>query len=184
MPPLHTARLAALTPGLWWNPFVILPVFCSLVIILALATRKWKKTRQTGAFATQHRLKEDKWQDIKLQPQAMSDDAAYFDVSASQPFFYVPPPGSTLSSELRAGQMPLFHVNSGILAAQALAKLGPDSSLSPEAEVRHPWRRHSDPMSKAIREDATNVFITRNTNQYFDDADLNGFWRRRTLEFA
>jgi hypothetical protein len=183
MPPLHAARLAALTPGSRWNPFVTLAVFCSLAIILVLATRKWKKTSQIGAFATQHRLKQDVKQDMK--PHAKSGDVACSDISASQPFIYFPPPpGSILTAESRVGQIPLPYCNSGTLAAQAMAKLWPDPSLISEAEVRHPWRRHSDPLSKAPSDDKTNVFITRDTDQYFDDADLNGFWRRRTLEFG
>lgn len=185
MPPLHAARLVVLTPGLQRNPFVILAVLCSLVIILVLATRKRKKTRQLGALATQHRLKQHKGQDIKLRSQVQSNDAACFDFPASQPLSYFPPPpGSLLSSEPPVGQIPLLHANSGTLAAQATAKIWPDPSLRPEAELRQPWRRHSDPLLEAIHVEGTKVLITSDTNQYFDDADLQGFWRRRTLEFA
>jgi hypothetical protein len=185
MPPLDAARLASLNPGLQWNPFVILSVLCLLVIILVAATRKWKKTRQNGAFATKQRLKQDVKQDGQPQPQAKFGDAVCSDVSASQRVFYLPPPpGSILTTESRAGQIPLLYANSGTLAAQAMAKLWSDPSLTSEAEVRHPWRRHSAPLSKGISGNETNVFVTRDADQYFDDADLNGFWRRRTLEFA
>ena len=179
MPPLHSARLAALTPGLQWNPFLAIPLFCFLVIVLVLATRKWKRVQQGGDCATQHRPKQG------VKHQAKSGDAAYSDAGASSPFVYLPPPpGSILITEAHAGQIPLPHFNSGTLAAQAMAKLWPDPSPASEAEVRHPWRRHSHPLSKTISDDETNVFITRDADQYFDDADLNGFWRRRTLVFG
>lgn len=185
MPPLHAARLAALTPGFQLNPFVILSALCSLVIILVAATRKWKKTRQNGAFAAKQRLKQDVKQDDKPPPHANFGDAACSDVLSSQQVFYLPPPpGSILTTESRAGHTPLLYANSGTLAAQAMAKLWPDPSLTSEAEVRHPWRRHSPPLSKGISCNGTNVFVTRDADEYFDDADLNGFWRRRTLEFA
>ena len=176
MPPLNVARLAALTPGLSWNPFLAIPVFCCLVIFLVLATRKCKTTLQGRNYATLHRLRENS------RPYTKSGDTAY---SAKPPLIYFPPPpGSILTTEPRVGEIPPPHFNSGALAAQAMAKLWPDPSLTSEAEVRHPWRRHSHPISKTSSDNESNIFIARDADEYFDDADLNGFWRRRTLVFG
>lgn len=185
MPPLHTTNPTVLDLGLRWSPFVTLPGLCSLIIILVLATRKWKKTRRNGAFPIPQRMKQDKEEDVQLQHHTEPTDALCSSISTNQPIFYFPPPpGSVLATESHAGQINLLHGNSGALAAQAMAKLWPDPSLTSEADARHPWRRHSDPLSKTVRDDGTNILITRDTDQYFDDAELNGFWRRRTLEFG
>lgn len=186
MPPLPAQWLETLNPGCWWwNSWVTLPVLCLLVIILVVATRKWKTTKRNRAFVSQPCWKQDKKHDPKLQPQAKSDDPICSDVPAGQPLsWFPPPPGSTRTTASRAGQTLLLHSNSGTLAARAMAKLWPDPSLTEEAAGRHPWRRHSDPSSHAGHNDSSNVFITRDVEHCFDDADLNGFWRRRTLEFA
>ena len=119
------------------------------------------------------------------QTSSKSNDTAYSDGDGSQPSICLPPPPWTVpTTESRAGQISLLHGNSGALAAQAMAKLWRDPSLPMEAEVRHPWRRQSYPLSKANSDDGINVLITHDADEYFDDADLNGFWRRRTLEFA
>lgn len=179
MPPIPAAKPAPWNPGLSWNAILTLLIFCSLAIILMLFRRQRKKTRQNGAFATQQRLKKI------IKPYTTSCDPTCPHASASQPYLYLPPPpGSVLTTEPCAVQISPLHSNSGILAAQAMAKLWRDPTLPPEAEVRHPWRRHSQPLPKAVSDDGTNVVITRDADHYFDDADLNGFWRRRTLEFA
>jgi hypothetical protein len=179
MPPLTTAGLDALPAALHWNRFLALVVLCSLVIVLLLAMRRWKTSQQIGMMATRHRTIQG------FQPPQKSDGAGCYDISASQPFVYLPPPpGSLLTTEPRVGQMSPLSFNSGTLAAQARAKLWPDRLHHSEAEDRHPWRRHSYPLSKAIPDDQSNVSIKRDEDQYFDDADRNGFWRRRTLEFA
>ena len=179
MPPLHAARLAALTPDLRWNLCLALSAFCSLVVVFVLATRRWRQSRHIGALAIQHGGRQDS------KPDAKSGDSVYSDILAQQPFAYLPaPPGSILADEQRAGPIPLPHFNSGALAAQGMAKLWPDLPLIAEPEVRHPWRRHSHPLSKASTNGETQVFITGDADQYFEDADLNGFWRRRTLVFG
>jgi hypothetical protein len=179
MPPLNTARLAALPAALQWNQLLTLVVLCSLIIVLLLGVRRWKTSPQIGMMATHHRS-------IRVvQPRQKFDGTGCYDVSASQPFIYLPPPpGSLLTTEPRAGQALPLSFNSGALAAQAMAKLWPDPLLHSETEVRHPWRRHSHPLSKAISDEQSNLSIKRDEDQYFDDADMNGFWRRRTLEFA
>jgi hypothetical protein len=185
MPPLHSTKPAALDPGLLRNPFVILPSLCLLVVISILAAIKWKNAGRNGTFPTIQRMKQDKEEDVKLRHHTKPIDALYSDICASQPILYFPPPpGSVVATESHAGQINLVHGNSGTLAAQAMAKRWPDPSLILETGIAHPWRRHSDPLSKAARDDGTNILITRDTDQYFDDADLNGFWRRRTLEFG
>jgi hypothetical protein len=185
MPPLTTAGLAALPASLHWNQFLTVLVLCSLIIMLLLAARRWKTSQQIGMIATHHHTIQD------FQPPQKSDGAGCYDISASQPFIYLPPlppppppAGSLLTAEPRAGQMSPLPLNSGTLAAQAMAKLRLDPLLHLEAEARHPWRRHSHPLSKAIPDDQSNLSIKRDEAQYFDDADMNGFWRRRTLEFA
>jgi len=182
MPPLTTAGLAKQPASLHWNQFLTVLVLCSLIIMLLLVTRRWKTSQQIGMIATHHRTIQD------FQPPQKSGSAGCYDISASQPFVYLPPPpppaGSLLPTSPRAGQMSPLSFNSGTLAAQAMAKLWPDPLLHLEAEARHPWRRHSHPLSKAIPDDQSNLSIKRDEDQYFDDADMNGFWRRRTLEFA
>jgi hypothetical protein len=179
MPPLTTVGLADLPASLHWNQFLTVLVLCSLIIMLLLAARRWKTSQQIGMIATHHRTIQD------FQPPQKSDGAGCYDISASQPFIYLPPPpGSLLTTEPRAGQMSPLSFNSGTLATQTMAKLRPDPLLHSEAEARHPWRRHSHPLSKAIPGDQSNLSIRRDEDQYFDDADMNGFWRRRTLEFA
>jgi hypothetical protein len=176
MPPLTTAGVAALPAALHWNHFLTVVVLCSLIIVLLLAMKRWKTSQQIGIIATHHRTIQD------FQPPQKSDGAGCYDISAGQPFIYLPPspPGSLLTTQPRVGQMSPLFFNSGTLAAQAMAK----PLLHSEAEARHPWRRHSHPLSKAIPDDQSNLSIKRDEDQYFDDADMNGFWRRRTLEFA
>src|SRR5947207_2391681 len=184
MPPLHTTKPTVLDSGLLWNPVVILPALCSLGILLVLAAIKWKKTRRNGAFLNIQHTKQGK-EDVKLQHHAKPSDVLCSDISISQSIFYLPPPpGSVLAAESHAGQTSLLYPNSGILAAQAMAKRWPDPSLTSEIGITHPWRRHFDPLSKVARDGRTTIPITRDTDQYFDDEDLNGFWRRRTLEFG
>ena len=179
MPPLHAAGLAAsLIPDLRWNPLLALSVLCFLVVIV-LATWKWRKPLQIGNDATQQPFQQD------IKPHPHSGHTASSDILGSQTFAYLPsPPGSILTGEQGTDWTPLPHFNSGALAAQATAKLWPDPSLHMEGEVRHPWRRHSHPLSKAFGNDETDTFIMRDADQYFDDADLNGYWRRRTLVFG
>jgi hypothetical protein len=183
MPPLTTAALAALPASLHWNQFLTVLVLCSLIIMLLLVARRWKTSQQIRMIAIHHRTIQD------FQHSQKSGSAGCYDISASQPFIYLPPPpppppGSLLTTEPRAGQMSPLSFNSGTLAAQAMAKPWPDPLLHSEAEASHPWRRHSYPLSKAIPDDKSNLSIKRDEDQYFDDADMNGFWRRRTLEFA
>lgn len=179
MPPLTTAGLATWPAALHWNQFLAVVVLCSLIIVLLLAVRRWKTSQRTGMMATHHRTTRD------FQPPQKSDGAGCYDISASQPFIYFPPPpGSLLTTQPRVSQMSPLSFNSGTLAAQTMAKLWSDPLLHSEAEARHPWRRHSHPLSKAIPDDQPNLSIKRDEDQYFDDPDMNGFWRRRTLEFA
>ena len=180
MPPLHAAGLAAsLIPDLRWNSPLTLSVLCFLVVFLVLATLKWRKPLRIGVGANEQPFQQD------IKPHPNSGYAASSDILASQLFAYLPPPpGSILTGEQGADWIPLPHFNSGTLAAKATAKLWPDPSLRREGDVRHPWRRHSYPLSKAFGDDETNTFITRDVDQVFDDADLKGFWRRRTLVFG
>lgn len=180
MPPLHAAGLAAsLFPDLRWNSLLKLSVLCFLVVVIVLATWKWRKQTRIGDDANQETFQQD------IKPHPNSGYAASSDILASQPFAYLPPPpGSILTSGQGTDWTPLPHFNSGALAAQATAKLWPDPSLPMAGEVRHPWRRHSHPLSKAFGNDETDTFIMRDADQYFDDTDLNGFWRRRTLVFG
>ena len=180
MPPLTTAGVAALPAALHWNHFLTVVVLCSLIIVLLLAMKRWKTSQQIGMIATHHRTIQN------FQPPQKPDGAGYYDISASQPFIYLPPPppGSLLTTQPRVGQMLPLPFNSGTLAAQAMTKLRADPLLHSETEARHPWRRHSHPLSKAIPDDQSNLSIKRDEDQYFDDADMNRYWRRRTLEFA
>lgn len=121
---------------------------------------------------------------IVTAPETFVPMDAYSIYSEEPSTYFPPPPGSTLTARKEPMCPPVFQCNSGVLAAQAFAKEWSDPLLSPDTHVEHPWRRNSHPSPKIVPEHGPTVTITRDADQYFEDPDLNGLWRRRTLEFS
>lgn len=178
MPPVSAKRLELPFLVATEKRLLALGAFCSVLIVIYLLVQMWRRKMFTTTQLNQCSKQ------IVTAPGKLIPMDAYSIYSEGPSTYFPPPPGSTLTARKEPMYPPLFQYNSGVLAAQAFAKEWQDPLLSPETHVEHPWRRHSHPPPKIVSEHGSTVTITHDADQYFEDPDLNGLWRRRTLEFS
>ncbi len=175
MPPVSTLKLASvLRNSAEHRRLLALAAFCCIALIVWLSFKVWRKGIHTNI-----QIKQRRRQDQKLG--LMDTYSTYTDDSYR---YYPPPKGTPITLRQKPICSSILYSTSGDLAAQVLAEQWPAAALNSDDDLRHPWRRQSFPPPTATSDHEAGVSITRDGEQYFEDLDLNGIWRRRTLEFA